>query len=585
MIRLKEIKSSFLYRFVIYFVFLVIMPILCIWWVYGEILNYYYAENVAAVRQINMENSASLLDSSISAIENVFVALEGNQEVISYLNYTPNKSHMLYGIFKRVHSFCEQLYMMTPYLTSVKIYCDSSLVIYADPFERMERLVLEETVFEKIENAAIKETVWAVSCQDPDEFPQIFAYRKLYTENYFRCIGYMEIQLSPQLFSDYFEMLASLQEDPEAVLALYHGEEELYSTSPERREAASVEEMEPGYEIFWWKKQYRNCLEIPEMGLKVVCTGFLQDGSILHSRNIPSIFISILIMLLLILFLIFFMSIFSLSKRILAFSSFIRYSDPNSLSPFHPETKAEKQLDELDVLIDAYNTLIKENNSLISQIQKMELFTQDARFRALQGQIHPHFIYGTLETIRMTALKNRDREAAAMIYSLSSLIRYSISVSAKPVTLADELEIAEHYLKIQKIRFDDRIDYDFQVEEQLLGMELPAFILQPILENAIVYGVSQTLEKCILNVEACEDEAKITIRVLNTGLPITEKRLIEMNQLLSGNGSPEVFQGKGNGLALNNIKERIAIFFHGMASIHLDLQEGCTAVVITILKE
>ena len=87
----------------------------------------------------------------------------------------------------------------------------------------------------------------------------------------------------------------------------------------------------------------------------------------------------------------------------------------------------------------------------------MELLSQNARYQALQGQIHPHFIYGTLEAIRMTALQNKDREVASMIFSLSALIRYSISISPKAVTLKDEVEIASHYLNIQKIRFDERL--------------------------------------------------------------------------------------------------------------------------------
>lgn len=253
--------------------------------------------------------------------------------------------------------------------------------------------------------------------------------------------------------------------------------------------------------------------------------------------------------------------------------------------PFQPERKAEQRGDELDVLVDTYNLLIKEKDSLISQVQKMELFSQDARFHALQGQIHPHFIYGTLETIRMTAMQNKDKEVADMIFSLSSLLRYSMCISSKAVTLKNELEIARHYLTIQRMRFDDRIEYAFHVEEKLLDMEMPSFILQPILENAIVYGVSQTLDSCSLTVDAHEEEERVVLIISNSGLPITEQRLREVNELLSGEVSVEDFKGKRNGLALNNIKERLTIFFGGRASIRLTLQEERTATEIRIEKE
>ncbi|MBO5070298.1 MAG: histidine kinase [Roseburia sp.] len=583
--KFKGFKSSFLYRYMIYFVVMIIIPIICTWWLYEKVLNLYYTENTLATQQINLENSLTLLESSLNATANAFVALGGNQEVSYYVEYRPNKSNMMYGTYRRVSDFCEELHVMTPYLTSLKIYCDSPLPIYAYPFVRMEKLTMEEEFMSKLEDASMGEIVWRIVDSDSEDFPEIFAYKKLYAENYLKCIGYMEIQLSSHLLSDYFEMVSSLSDDARSVLTLYHGDTPIYSSSAEESEPISYEDIESGYESLLAENQYRNYLKIPELNLCLIRSGHLLDVNVLHSSNIPSVLISVILMLLLLLFIAFFMNIVSLSKRILAFSSFIRYSNPEKLSPFHPEGKAVRSADELDVLIDTYNTLIQENNSLISQIQKMELFTQDARFQALQGQIHPHFIYGTLETIRMTALQNKDKEAASMIFSLSSLIRYSMSISSKAVTLKDELEIARHYLTIQKMRFDERIDYAFHVDEKLLEMEIPSFILQPILENAIVYGVSQTLDKCTLTVNAYEEETHIGIVVSNTGLPITKQRLQEVNELLSGEVSVEDFKGKRNGLALNNIKERLVIFFGDRASIRLVLQDECTSTVITIEKK
>lgn len=126
---LKRFRASFLYRYVIYFVFLIILPIFLAWWVYEKVLYFYYAENTVATRQINMENSLSLLESSLEATENILVALKGNQEILYYMEYRPEKPNMMYGTFKRVNTFCEELHLMTPYLHSLKIYCDSPLPI------------------------------------------------------------------------------------------------------------------------------------------------------------------------------------------------------------------------------------------------------------------------------------------------------------------------------------------------------------------------------------------------------------------------------------------------------------------------
>lgn len=580
----KHINRSFLKQFVVRFVLMIMLPILCAWWMYEMVLKFYYAENNLATQQINMENSLSLLESSLDATSNAFVALKGNQEILYYIQYQPNKYNMTYGTFKRVNSFCNELKTMTPYLSELKIYCDSPLPIHAGPFHKLELLELEEDFREQLENAGIDDIIWKVGECENGEFPAIYAYKKLYNRDYLSLVGYIEIQLSSQLLQDYFNMVSSLSGDNRSVLTLYHRDKVIYSSESSDFEHTLPAQQDSGYQVDFWKDRYYNYLQIPGLDLEMVCQGKITNVEVLPSANIPSILFSVTLVLLLSLFLLFFSDIVLLSRRITEFSSFIRHSDPEKLTGFAPEKKNVQRADELDVLINTYNTLIQENNSLISRIQKMELFTQNARYHALQGQIHPHFIYGTLETIRMTALQNHDDDAASMIFSLSALIRYSISISSKAVTLQDELEIAGHYLKIQNIRLNDRIDYRFEIEEGLLQLRFPSFILQPILENAVLYGISQTLDDCSLTVKAVETSEQIVLSVANTGRLITRERLQEINDLLSGEDMPESFKGKSNGLALNNIKERLAIFFDGRASVRLEVEDNCTVTRIRIDK-
>ena len=572
-------RFSFLYRFAIYFIFMIVVPILCSWWIYRAVLNFYYEEDTLYTQQIYMENSLTMLDASLDSVSNILVALNGNMEITHYLDDTPYKNQMGYGTFRNIVSFCEELYQVTPYLTGLKIYSDSPLVVYAPPFAKMETMGLADTVRKELENAVLQEIVWQVMPSEGEEFPALYGYQKMYTPSYSKCIGYIEVQLSPEFFQWYFDLLTQLSDDPAAVFCLYQGGRLLYSTGSEE---AVPEQMEPGYEFELLNDKYQNCVEIPRLGLYVVRSGHLSDRNIMPTNNVPSIFISVIVALLLLLFSIFFSHVVRLSRRIQDFATFIRKADPEGLLPFYPRKASTGKKDEMDTLINAYNALIREKSSLISTVRKMELLSKEARYQALQAQIHPHFIYGTLESIRMTALQNKDRESADMIFSLAALIRYSISISPKAVTLREELQIASHYLKIQKLRFDDRIDYEFQIDEGLLELELPSFIIQPILENAVVYGVSQTLLHCALTVEARRTGQAVCLSVANTGSLIEPERLTEVNALLAGEIPRESFQGKSNGLALYNIGERLAIFFNGRASIRLALEENRTVTRITI---
>lgn len=593
-------RHSFFYQLIIRFVFMILLPILISWWLYVRVLDYYYDKNTLATQQINMENSLSWLDSSLNAASHVFTALGSNAEIVYYLEYYPDKPSMLYSLIKNVRSFCNNLYMMTPYLAGLNIYSDDPDLLYSAPFAKLSDIPLDAGTLRLLEESGPQEIIWQVSVPEDSGFPAICGYRKLYLADYIKCIGYMEVQLSDRLFSDYFDLLSELGGDTEAAYFLYQGEELIYTSSvqtdpnPSGAHSAVTDpagfpkpgnSQASGYEIHPLQNECTNTILIPQLGLCVIRSGKLSGLYAGSSERLPSILISLIILLLLSLFFWFFGHVASLSRRILVFSSFIRNSDPDNLTSFHPDFPARQETDELNTLIDAYNTMIHENTALISRVHKMELLSQDARYQALQGQIHPHFIYGTLETIRMTALQNKDREAASMIFSLSTLIRYSISISSKSVTLKDELEIASHYLTIQKIRFDDRMDYDFRTDETLLDLELPSFLLQPLLKNAVMYGISQTLEHCIINVSSERQGSDIILSVFNTGLPVPRQRLLEINSLLSGDTPIESFQGRHNGMALYNIRERLIIFFHGQASIRLASSENGTAAIITIRKE
>ena len=238
------------------------------------------------------------------------------------------------GTFRNIVSFCEELYQVTPYLTGLKIYSDSPLVVYAPPFAKMETMGLADTVRKELENAVLQEIVWQVMPSEGEEFPALYGYQKMYTPSYSKCIGYIEVQLSPEFFQWYFDLLTQLSDDPAAVFCLYQGGRLLYSTGSE---GAVPEQMEPGYEFELLNDKYQNCVEIPRLGLYVVRSGHLSDRNIMPTNNVPSIFISVIVALLLLLFSIFFSHVVRLSRRIQDFATFIRKADPEGLLPFIPE--------------------------------------------------------------------------------------------------------------------------------------------------------------------------------------------------------------------------------------------------------
>lgn len=576
--QLKKLKYSFLYRFTVYFIVMVILPFLCICLLYQYLINDNYAKNMVKNQQLTMENASLMFESKIDVVQDIFKAVEANQEIKYYLEYNPVKNNMQFGEFVRIHNFCEELSIMSSYLKELKIYCTSPLAIYAAPFEMLNDQNVEPAIIKELDKKMVDSILWTLVPQKEETFPAVYAYKKLYTKNYLQCIGYMEVQLSSKLLEEHFQMVAELSGDKKSELSMFD-EQGLLNVN----HAGTKQKLpEDGYEIKKDEDRYCNHVEITRLNICIMLEGKLSDLKVELSDNLLSMFFFGALILLLGSLIVYFLMILALSRRILAFSSYIENVDPENWYPFSDKKRRNRGKDEFDGLIATFNTLMEEKGVLTSKIQKMEQLTKEAKYLALQGQIHPHFLYGTLETIRMIALENKDREAAAMIFSLSTLLRYSFSISTKEVTLQDELKIARHYLEIQSVRLGERISYTFQVDETLKNLELPSFILQPILENAISYGVSQTMDACELKIEVYEGKKEIVLRISNGGKLITPERAAEVNRLLSGEGALSEFKGERNGHALYNIKERLRIFYGGNAEVWLGVTENYTETCIRI---
>lgn len=180
----------------------------------------------------------------------------------------------------------------------------------------------------------------------------------------------------------------------------------------------------------------------------------------------------------------------------------------------------------------------------------------EARLRMLQYQVNPHFLFNSLNAIR--ALIDENPVAAReMVTRLADFFRYSLeSGKAGLVPLGEEVEAASNYLNIQKGRFEEGLDVSFDVAPEALGARVPGFLLQPLVENAVKYGLETSGPPLKVRVEARVDDEVLGIEVRNTG------RWVEPS---SGRGS------NGTGTGLENLRERLRFAFAGGG--RLDVRE------------
>ena len=157
--------------------------------------------------------------------------------------------------------------------------------------------------------------------------------------------------------------------------------------------------------------------------------------------------------------------------------------------------------------------------ALQRRASQAESAAQAAQVRALRYQVNPHFLFNTLNSLSSLVLSGRPQEAESMILKLSTFFRTSLSLDPNAdVTLAEEIEMQRLYLDIEKVRFPRRLKVEIDVPAPLAGARLPALILQPVVENAIKYGVSATRDKVTLRIAAREQQAGLLeLEVTNSG--------------------------------------------------------------------
>jgi two-component system sensor histidine kinase YesM len=197
--------------------------------------------------------------------------------------------------------------------------------------------------------------------------------------------------------------------------------------------------------------------------------------------------------------------------------------------------------DEIGQLKNSYNAMLIEINHLIDELIKKEKNLQKAELDALQEQIKPHFLYNTIDTIRYLLLENETDKVYNMLETLGNFYRRFLSKGQRDIMLEEELGIVKDYLTLQKNRYEEVFDDEYDIQENLLKVRVPRLILQPFVENAIYHGVRLKGEKGLIKITAFKKDEMLHIKIYDTGVGMSEKQI----QLLSQETNNRSFGFKG----------------------------------------
>lgn len=231
---------------------------------------------------------------------------------------------------------------------------------------------------------------------------------------------------------------------------------------------------------------------------------------------------------------------------------------------------------ELLEISDGINEMLDHINSYVVANYQLENEQKEANFRALQSQINPHFMYNTLEYIRMYAINVNARELADVVFAFSSLLRNNIS-QEKFTTLEKEISFAEKYAYLYQMRYPDCLAYSFKVEPAVKDKKIPKFIIQPLIENYFIHGVDFERNDNAGVVKAFQRGEHIVIQVIDNGVGMPEAALKKFNEKRFEKDS----LSKGKSIGIQNIYERLKLYYNADFSFTISRKEP-TGTIITI---
>nr|WP_249316804.1 histidine kinase [Bacillus sp. FJAT-50079] len=239
--------------------------------------------------------------------------------------------------------------------------------------------------------------------------------------------------------------------------------------------------------------------------------------------------------------------------------------------------------DEIGALARGFNHMLFQIKKLIESVAKEEKLKKEAEITALQLQINPHFIYNTLETINSLARKKKEYEISHLIVLLGRLLRLSISSFEEKVTINQEITYIDYYLKIQKARLKEPLEYYITIDPEIQDCMMIKWILQPIVENAIIHGIDPLHSGGKIYINGTSTNDSILFTIIDNGKGIDPITLAQIQEKLKYNSATLTKYKKRVGIY--NVQTRI-VAHHGEKygiSIDSKVDEG-TSVTIKIPK-
>lgn len=250
-------------------------------------------------------------------------------------------------------------------------------------------------------------------------------------------------------------------------------------------------------------------------------------------------------------------------------------ADKIAAGHFDIKPVVRKDDDEISILAAAFNKMTANIRNYIDEIKKkaemetrlkeqqmenlkMRSLLKEAELKSLQSQINPHFLFNTLNTASQLAMMEGADHSSEFIENVAQLFRYSLRKLDEPITLGEEIDHAMKYMYIIQVRFGDRLEFHTDIDTELLDAKVPCTIIQPIVENAFIHGLSNLDVHGVISLVVREGSGIILIEVIDNGAGMDKAGI----EALLTSIDPDVMSRRVTGLGVYNVVNRLKLFYN-----------------------
>ncbi|GFZ33890.1 histidine kinase [Clostridium zeae] len=205
--------------------------------------------------------------------------------------------------------------------------------------------------------------------------------------------------------------------------------------------------------------------------------------------------------------------------------------------------------DEVGEVKNVYNIMVFHIKFLLNKIREDEKFKRKAELDVLMSQIKPHFLYNTFDTISSLALSGENKGVYEVIKALGAFYRTSLSNGRDVITIEEEIKTIKSYLVIQNVRYKNKFEVQYNLEQNCNNFRIIKLVLQPLVENAIYHGLRNKADKGLIKISTYEEVGKVILEVEDNGIGIDEEKLKNINE------------NNTTGIGVRATKERLRVFY------------------------